>query len=43
MTDMELDLLQPKSYFNNYQAYSSTVMLTNTLKLVPKVETPLGG
>lgn len=43
MHEHELDILQPKTYFDNYKAYGSTVMLSNTVKLIPKTETVVGG
>jgi len=43
MPEHELDLLKPRSFFENYIATGTAIMLSSTLKLLPKTESKLGG
>lgn len=37
MPEYDLDMLDPSTYLNSYTATGTAVMLTNSLKLLPKV------
>lgn len=43
MPEHELDLLETNSFFDNYQATGTAVMLANSVKLLPKAESKTGG
>jgi hypothetical protein len=43
MPEYELDMLDPNTFFNNYVATGTAVMLSNSVKLLPKVESRIGG
>lgn len=43
MWEHELDILDPLSFFENYNAAGTAVMLQSTVKLLPKCESANGG